>query len=143
MSHDHFVAQLGQLPAYPRGMGPGLQCSSTARDSAEDFVDALRRRRQTVFQNHIACLIQDAVMTCAVSQIQTDGQLELPKNLVATHRHSANLLHSRSPFSCASSTSIIGSVSHPVETGLLIPSGAPMAKSWRSRSLTPTPPGIF
>src|SRR5216684_3125551 len=37
--------------------------------------------------------------------------------------HSANLLHSRSPFHCASSALIIGSVSHPVETGLLIPSG--------------------
>jgi hypothetical protein len=32
---------------------------------------------------------------------------------------SADHLHSRSPFRCASSTSIIGSVSHPVETGLL------------------------
>src|SRR5712692_6020223 len=122
MSHDHFVAQLGQLPAYPRGMGPGFQCSSTARDSAEDFVDALRRRRQAVFQNHIACLIQDAAMACSVSQIQTDGQLELPKNLVATHRRSANLLHRGSPFSRASSTSTIGSVWHPVEADLLIPS---------------------
>src|SRR5712664_2656162 len=45
------------------------------------------------------------------------------ENLVAALRHSANLLHSRSPFSCASSTSIIGSVAHPVGTGLLIPSG--------------------
>jgi len=34
--------------------------------------------------------------------------------------NSANLLHCRSPFSCASSTSINGSVSHPAETGLLI-----------------------
>src|SRR6267142_5728620 len=58
----------------------------------------------------------------SVSQIQTDGQLGLLENLVATLGHSANLLHSRSPFSCASSASIIGSVSHPVETGLLIPS---------------------
>src|SRR5258708_37546046 len=103
-------------------MGPGFQHDTTTRDPAEYLVDPLRRRRQTVLQNHVTCLIQDAVMACSVSQIQTDGQLGLLENLVATFRHSANLLHSRSPFSCASSTSIIGSVSHPVETGLLIPS---------------------
>src|SRR6267378_432251 len=58
-------------------------------------------------------------MACSVSQVQTDGQLGLFENLVSVCRHSANLLHSRSPFSCASSASIIGSVSHPVESGLL------------------------
>src|ERR1700730_8167689 len=50
---------------------------------------------------------------------ETRGQLFQ----VAECLYSANLLHRRSPFSCASSTSNIGSVSHPVETGLLIPSG--------------------
>src|SRR6266478_9812151 len=123
MGHDHFVAQLRQLPAYPGGMGPGFQCDSTAGDPAENLVDSPRCRRQTVLQNHVTCFIQDAVMACSVSQIQTDGQLGFLENLVATLRHSANLLHSRSPFSCASSTSITGSVTHPVETGLLIPSG--------------------
>ena len=34
---------------------------------------------------------------------------------------SASLLHCRPPFHCALSTSNIGSVSHPAETGLLIP----------------------
>jgi hypothetical protein len=34
----------------------------------------------------------------------------------------AKLFHSRSPFPCASSALMIGSVSHPAETGLLIPS---------------------
>src|SRR5713226_4316103 len=103
-------------------MGTGFQHHPTTRDPAKYLVDPFRRRRQTVFQNHVTCLIQDAVMACAVSQVQADGQLGLIENLVPARRHSANLLHSRSPFSCASSTSIIGSVSHPVETGLLIPS---------------------
>ena len=89
----------------------------------ENLLDSLRRRRQTVFQNHFTCLIQDAVMACAVSQVHADGQPGLIENHVPARRHSANLLYSRSPFSCALSTSIIGSVSYPVETGLLIPSG--------------------
>src|SRR5712692_9251436 len=74
-------------------MGPGFQHDTTTRDPAEYLVDPLRRRRQTVLQNHVTCLIQDAVMACSVSQIQTDGQLGLLENLVATFRHSANLLH--------------------------------------------------
>src|SRR5438445_1651586 len=49
---------------------------------------------------------EDACASQPVSQVQTDGQLGLVENLVATLRHSANLLHSRSPFSCDSSTSI-------------------------------------
>jgi hypothetical protein len=46
-------------------------------DPAEYLVDSFRRRRQTVLQNHFACLIQNAVMASWVSQIQTDGQLGL------------------------------------------------------------------
>src|SRR5258705_8814685 len=87
-------------------MGSGFQCDSTARDPAENLVDSLRCCRQAVLQKHVTCLIQNAVMAGSVSQVQTDGQLGLVENLVATLRHSANLLHSRSPFSCASSTSI-------------------------------------
>src|SRR5712672_2008341 len=117
-------------------MGPGFQRDSTPWDPAEYLLDSFRGRRQTVLQNHFACLIQDAVMDCSVSQIQTDGQLGLLENFVATFRHSANLLHSRSPFSCASSTSIIGSVSHPVETGLLIPSGKALTGKVTPSTLT-------
>src|SRR5260370_20801036 len=69
-------------------------------------MDSFRCRWQTALQNHVACLIQDAVMACSVSQVQADGQLWLIEDLVPARRHSANLLHSRSPFSCASSTSI-------------------------------------
>src|SRR5258706_2529204 len=103
-------------------MRPSFQRDSTPRDPAEDLLNSVRRRRQAVLQNHVACPIQDAVMAGPVSQIQANGQLGVLENIVATLRHSANLLHSRSPFSCASSTSIIGSVSHPAETSLRIPS---------------------
>src|SRR6266446_10149452 len=58
-------------------MGPGFQRDSTPWDPAEYLLDSFRGRRQTVLQNHFACLIQDAVMDCSVSQIQTDGQLGL------------------------------------------------------------------
>jgi hypothetical protein len=59
-----------------------------------------------------------------ISDLQnyTDRQLLLLENFVPKCLHSANLFHSRSPFHCAESASFIGSVSHAVETGLLIPS---------------------
>src|SRR5438477_333865 len=47
-----------------------------------------------------------------IGMIHTDRQLLLLQNFVSQCLHSANLLHSRSPF-CALSASIIGSVSHP------------------------------
>jgi hypothetical protein len=43
-------------------------------------------------------------------------QLGLLENIVSACRHSADLLHSQSPFSCASSPPIIGSGSHPTES---------------------------
>ena len=45
MGHDHFVPQLGQLPADPGRMRPGFQRDSTARNPAEHFLDSFRRRR--------------------------------------------------------------------------------------------------
>jgi len=100
-------------------MGPGFQRDSTARDlAAEDSVNSFRRR-QAMLQNHVACLIQNAVMAGSISQIQTDGQFGLLDNLVATLRNSANLLHSRSRLLCFEHVGSLGGVSHPVETGLL------------------------
>jgi hypothetical protein len=75
--------------------------------------------------------LQDAGGTGAISQIQTNGELPL-ENLFLTRPHSANLLHCRSPFLCASSTSNIGSLTHPAgdrpklskrQTKELIPAG--------------------
>src|SRR2546427_8597502 len=74
-----------------------------------------------LFSKDFADFIQNAVRTETISQIQPNGELPV-QNVFFTRLHSANLLHCRSPFLCALSTSIIGSLSHPVETGLLIPS---------------------
>src|SRR5216683_360970 len=56
-------------------------------------MDSLRRGRRVVFQNHVACLIQNAVVAGPVSQVQTDGQLGSFENLVPVFRHSAILFH--------------------------------------------------
>src|SRR5580704_6623281 len=89
-----------------------LHRDATPRHATEYLLHGFRCGRQFVLQNNFSCFIQDAVRTRAISQIQPNGQLSL-KNVFSTRPHSANLLHCRSPFHCASSTSNIGSVSHP------------------------------
>src|SRR3974377_205557 len=93
-------------------MRPRLHGDATPRHATEYLLHGFRCGRQFVLQNDFACLIQNAVRTGTVSQIQTNGELPF-ENVFPTHAHSANLLHCRSPFLCASSTSNIGSVSHP------------------------------
>src|SRR6202043_2879945 len=111
--HDHFVPQLTEQPAYPGGMGSGLQCDETSRYLSKGLLHRFRCRRQFLFQNDLACFIQNTVERPAISQIQTDGQLLLLENFALECLHSASLFHSRSPFLCALSASTIGSVSHP------------------------------
>src|SRR5437016_13426866 len=65
-----------------------------------------------------ARFIQDAVERQAISQIQTNRELTHFENSSSLCPNSGNLPHCRSPFHCALSTSNIGSVSHPAETGL-------------------------
>src|SRR5712671_5254296 len=120
--HDHFVSQLGEQPAYPGGMCPCLQCDETSRYLSKGLLHRFRCRWQFLFQNDLACFIQNTVERPAISQIQADRQLLFLENFALRCLHSDSLFHSRSPFVCASSASTIGSVSHPVETGLLIPS---------------------
>jgi hypothetical protein len=82
-----------------------------------------------MLQNHVARLIQNAVMAGTISQVQTNGQLGPHENLVSVFRHGAILFISRSLFQSALSASILGTVSHPVgdrpsdpicETGLSV-----------------------
>src|SRR6266704_4711295 len=103
-------------------MGSGLHCDQAPRYLSERLLHRFRCRQHFLFQNDFACFIQNTVERPAISQIHTNRQLLRIAKFVVKCQYSANLLHSRSPFSCASSTSIIGSVSHPLETGLLIPS---------------------
>ena len=53
-----------------------------------------------------------------ITQIQTNRELTHFENSSSLCPNSGNLPHCRSPFLCALSTSNIGSVSHPAETGL-------------------------
>src|SRR5271157_3755619 len=104
-------------------MRSGLQGDATSRHFFECPSHRFRSRRQLLLQDDFACFIQDAVELETISQIQSNRELAPVGNFTSPCPHSANLLHCRSPFLCASSTSNIGSVSHPTETGLLIPSG--------------------
>src|SRR5690348_4450295 len=93
-------------------MRPRLHRYATPRHATEYLLHGFRCGRQFVLQNDFSCFIQNAVRTEAISQIHTNGELSF-KNAFSTRAHSANLLHCRSPFLCALSTSIIGSVTHP------------------------------
>src|SRR6202167_829090 len=94
-------------------MGSGLQGHETSRYLSKGLLHRFRCRWQSLFQNDLACFIQNTVERPAISQIQTDRQLLLLENFVLEYLYSASLFHSRSPFGCASSASTIGSVSHP------------------------------
>src|SRR5712691_7513848 len=113
MRHDHFVSQLTEQPAYPGGMGSGLRGDETPRYLSEGLLHRLRRRRQLLFQNALACFIQNTVERPAISEVQTNRELVSFENHVSVYANSASLFHSRSPFLCALSASITGSVSHP------------------------------
>src|ERR1700687_3485485 len=111
--HDHFVSQLGELPAYPGGMCSCLQCDETSRYLSKGLFHRFRCRWQFLFHNDLACFIQNTVERPAISEVQTHGELVSFENHVSIYLNSASLFHSRSPFLCALSTSNIGSVSHP------------------------------
>src|SRR5207248_11603240 len=93
-------------------MCSGLHGDETPRYLRKCLLHRFRCHRHFLLQNDCARFIQNAVARPAISQIHTDRQLLLLQNFVSQCLHSANLLHSRSPF-CALSASIIGSVSHP------------------------------
>src|SRR3974377_1731662 len=84
--------------------------------------------RNLLLQNNFPSFIQYAIERPTIPQIQTESSLWpfeniCPfENIVAEYLYSANLLHRRSPSLCATSALNLGSVSHPAETGLLIPS---------------------
>src|SRR5437667_10617520 len=77
-------------------------------------------------------LIQNAVARPAIAEVQTNRELVSFENHVSIYPNSARLFIAGLLF-CALSTSNIGSVSHPAETGLLIPSGKPAFRTcaWR------------
>jgi hypothetical protein len=87
-------------------MRPDFQCDPTAGQGAEDLLQRFRIRPDSLFPLYLAGFVHHAVPTVAISQIQSNGQF-LRRNIPALRcRSGANLLHCRSPFICASSTSI-------------------------------------
>src|ERR1700676_459323 len=94
-------------------MCSGLQCDETSRYFSKGLLHRFRCRRQFLFQNDLACSIQNTVERPAISEVQTNRELVSFENPVSIYLNSASLFHSRSPFLCALSTSNIGSVPHP------------------------------
>ena len=94
-------------------MGSRFQSYETSRHLCKGLFQRFRRRRHSLFPQDFPRFIQDAVARPVISKIHTDRQPLLLENFTLEYLYSANLLHSRSPFLCASSTSNIGSVSHP------------------------------
>src|SRR6202030_3821833 len=103
-------------------MCPRLQGDETPRDLCKCLFHRFRCRGHFLFQNDFPRFIQNAVARPVIAEVQTNRELVSFENHVSIYPNSASLFHSRSPFLCALSTSNIGSVSHPAETGLLIPS---------------------
>src|SRR5712664_3301983 len=103
-------------------MGSGLQCDAALRYPRKCLLHCFRCRRHFLFQKDFARFIQNAVVRPAIAEVQTNRELVSFENHVSIYANSASLLHSRSPFLCATSASILGSLMHPAETGLLIPS---------------------
>src|SRR3981189_842544 len=103
-------------------MCSGLQCDAALRYPRKYLLHCFRCRRHFLFQKDFACFIQNAVERPAIAEVQTNREFVSFENHVSLDPNSASLFHSRSPFLCALSTSNTGSVSHPRETGLLIPS---------------------
>src|SRR5690242_10549183 len=103
-------------------MCSGLQGHETSRDPLKCLLHRFRCRRYFLFQKDFARFIQNAVVRPAIAEVQTNRELVSLENHVSIYPNSASLFHSRSPFPCATSASILGSLMHPAETGLLIPS---------------------
>src|SRR6266481_5128480 len=99
MRYDHFVPQLTEQPADPRGMGSCLQGHETPRYFSKGLLHRFRCRRQLLFQNDLACFIQNTVERPAISQIQSDRQLLLLEKFALQCLYSASLFHKPVSFS--------------------------------------------
>src|SRR6266853_7000319 len=99
MRYDHFVPQLTEQPADPRGMGSCLQGHETPRYFSKGLLHRFRCRRQFLFQNDLACFIQNTVERPAISKVQTNRELVSFENHVSVYPNSASLFHKPVSFS--------------------------------------------
>src|SRR3989440_427939 len=103
-------------------MCSGLHGNKTTRYLLKYLLHRFRCRGHFLFQKDFTRFIQNAVTRPAIAEVHTNGELVSFENHVSIYPNSASLLHSRSPFLAPLSASILGSLMHPAETGLLIPS---------------------
>src|SRR5437879_9650402 len=120
-----------------------LQGDETSRYLLKCLLHRFRCRRHFLFQKDFARFIQNAVERPAIAEVQTNREFVSFENHVSIYPNSASLFHSRSPFLCALSTSNIGSVSHPAETGLLIPSDKRACIEWSGQLPDGRPSGSY
>src|SRR5258706_2712157 len=70
-----------------------LQCDETSRYLSKGLLHRFRCGRQFLFQNDLACFIQNTVERPTISQIQSDRQLLLFEDFALECLHSAILSH--------------------------------------------------
>src|SRR5260370_17660575 len=104
------MAQGVQYSTYPRRMRADFQGDSTAAYRTKHLGHRLLVRADAAFLHHLACLIQNAVVARAISQIQTNRELVLFENLASASSHSAKLFPNRPPSPCLSTPLIISSL---------------------------------
>src|ERR1700740_1123522 len=124
-------------------MCSALHGDETSRYPLKCLLHRFRCRGHFLFQKDFARFIQNAIERPAIAEVQTNRELVSLENHVSIYPNSASLFHSRSPFPCATSASILGSLMHPAETGLLIPSGKWSRKNKRGAAERLRPAFIF
>jgi hypothetical protein len=118
--HDHRVPQLAQMPAHPGRMRPHLDHHPASHQRAEALVQPVPGGGKPTLGNHLAALVQHAVATRSIAQIHADRQLAAQLRLALTYLPGVTLFHAG--LLSAPSSASLGSLPHPAETGLLIPS---------------------
>src|SRR5690349_4007675 len=97
-------------------MRPHFQRQSAPRLRSKHLGKAFLGRRHATLRQYLALLVQYAVTTAPISQIDSDRQLPVG-SLSGPYRPFCGVMlpHGRSPFDCTSSAFLIGSVSPPAE----------------------------
>src|SRR3989442_8787378 len=113
-----------QIATHPGRMCSYFQCYSAPRLRAEHLGQALLGGRHAAFRDHLALLVQDAVTTASVAQIQPDGQPSAGSRFLARRLpYGVILLHGQSPFRVhLECVSLWERIASRRGTGLLIPS---------------------
>src|SRR5215471_18371121 len=94
-------------------MRPRLQRHSTVRHRPEHLSEGLRGCTEFLLKHYLPALVQHAIPTPTIPQIQSHDVFLLRKVPALLLCHSDTLPHSRSPFVLRLERVITGSLSHP------------------------------